>query len=230
MRSIFCTAIVVILCLPLVAFSEREGEKSSSTRPDLMGDIPLEDTTPKKQDVEGQAFKEVEAWGQSLQAAVSAQKGAEAPKALGEGGISYLNSLYLLCTAKRGPCGFILDSMLEADLLTSKQAGSARCPTMNRFWKGWLANEGDRRLQFQVPIARAAELIKFNNSERPRFIKCKETLEAIMADSNAFSGRYGSASAATKSVGALNALVQEVSKSNIDVFAASGMARPGAAE
>jgi hypothetical protein len=225
--AIFIALVVVVWCSSKPLCEEPGGSGSAGRGDLLMGDIPLHDTTDKNRDINHMASIEVEAWGKALLAAVSAPAGGVAPQELGNDGAGYLAALYLLCTSKRGPCGFVLESILEADLLASKQTAAAHCTVMNRFWKVWLANEGDRRLQFKVPIGHAPGLAKFNTSDRPRFVRCKETVEGLLADSKALTQRYGPDSATAKAASSLNAILAEVRKGNIDLFATTGMTPAG---
>jgi hypothetical protein len=217
--AIFFAVAVVAWCAVEASCQESQTGGASGQSDLLMGEIPLQDTTGKKRDASEVASKEVEEWEKALLAAVTTPASSGAIPELGTEGAGYLAALYLLCTEKRGPCGFILESILEADLLASKQTGVARCAVMNRFWKVWIANEGDRRLQFQIPIGHAPELARFNSSVRPRFVRCKETVQAILADSKAFTQRHSADSAAGKAVAALKAILGEVQKGGIDLFA-----------
>lgn len=224
MRGLAFIAVAFISWCSVEASCQESQESSHSGRQDLlMGEIPLSDTSIKSRDVHQVASQDVEVWEKALIAAVTSSAGGAAIPELGADGVGYLAALYLLCTEKRGTCGFILESILEADLLASKQAGVAGCVVMNRFWKVWIANHGDRRLQFKISIGHAPELAKFNSSVRPRFVRCKETVQAALADSKALAQRYGADSAAAKSVTSMSAVLGEMRKGNIDLFATTGV-------
>lgn len=224
MRALAFLVVAFVAWCSVEASCQEPQVSSHSGQKDLvMGEIPLSDTSSKRRDVHQVASQDVEVWERALLAAVTSNAGGAAIPELGSDGVGYLAALYLLCTEKRGSCGFILESILEADLLASKQAGVARCVVMNKFWKVWIANQGDRRLQFKISIGHAPDLAKFNSSVRPRFVRCKETVQAVLADSKALAQRYGADSAVAKSVTSMSAVLGEMRKGNIDLFATTGV-------
>jgi hypothetical protein len=99
-----------------------------------------------------------------------------APGSLPDGAINHLLGVYLYCTVRAGACPFILDAVLEIDIIDSRIAGTAACPTMERFWRAWIRDDMEKRLKYLVRTANLDVTAQFARVERPRYLKCRETV------------------------------------------------------
>jgi len=82
------------------------------------GEIELESTQTKRKSLESRGRQEAAAWLQSLRMSVEG-KGDGSLTELGDAGISYLAAFYFFCSVKLGDCAFVLNSLLEGDVITS---------------------------------------------------------------------------------------------------------------
>lgn len=89
---------------------------------------------------------------------------------------------YLHCSIFEGTCLPVLDFLFETDLVSSKLANKASCPNLQRFWKVWIENDMEKRHQHQVQIGYIKDTEIFNKETRPSYIKCKDTISALIAD------------------------------------------------
>lgn len=159
---------------------------------------------------------DVAAWLASLDK--SFQSGAVRPiDDLSDAGVSYFVSLYFFCAVRVGDCPFILDTVLEGDVIQSKSEGVAACPTMSRFWKTWLAGDFDARTKYSISPAIAEKLDSFNESERPQYVKCKDTVALIVEDRSNFEARYASDGDARQSLDRTRKLLDEIWEKGVDI-------------
>lgn len=195
---------------------------AGEVRPPLAGEVRYSETEAKSKDPRVIGFDKAMAWAESLSKIVSAdEKGA--PSALEGVGVTYLSVLYLHCATQKGSCPFILDAILEADVIASRDGEAARCTTMKSFWKSWLGMQLEDRAKFLVSVAAGLEMATFNSNERPRYVDCKPTVAAILEDHEALAKRYGAGTPASAAVDKLVALLTEVKTERIDVFGATGV-------
>jgi len=89
---------------------------------------------------------------------------------------------------------------------------------MNRFWKRWLAGDFDARAKYRVSAASGAKLAAFNASDRPRYIKCRETVRAIVDASADKKERYAQDGEVQTSIARTQSLLDEIWGKNLDIF------------
>ncbi len=182
------------------------------------GEMALEDTRQRPVPASQRAKASVEKWLDSLDQ--SFRSGAVRPvEGLDDAGVSYMASLYLFCAVRAGGCPFILDTVLESDVILSKGEKAASCPTMSRFWKAWLAGDFDERSRYSIAPATAERLDAFNTAERPRYVRCKDTVALILADRSNFEARYSENGVARQSFEKTRKLLQEIWEKQIDITA-----------
>lgn len=112
--------------------------------------------------------------------------------------IRYITSAYLFCTIRKGSCPMILQTLFETDLVPSVANKESSCPNLSRLWKYWVQSDMERRAELDVPIGVVPKYQQFKKEARPKFIKCKETIDTVREHSPAgpefFSSRYGEGS------------------------------------
>ena len=94
-----------------------------------------------------------------------------------DGAIHYMTGAYLYCTLTKGACPELLDPLFETDLINSRISKQAECPNMLKFWHDWQANDMENRQKFLVRIGNLATTSAFTANVRPRYIKCKESID-----------------------------------------------------
>ncbi len=218
--------ISLIACLGFVGSvasrAVAQESRAVDARPPTSGEIPMEDTTPVKRNLRIAGLHEVSVWADALAQAAS-QSGEVSIASLKTEGVDYLTVLYLFCAKKLGACPFILESVLEADLMSAHRSASPQCETMSHFWKRWIDMDGDKRLEFSVSIGSASTLAQFNASSRQRFVKCQDTVSSVLAQKGDLSSRYGAGTPAAKNTATLKALIHEIEQKHIDVFDSCGL-------
>jgi hypothetical protein len=201
------------------AFAEGESEKGVGVgRPALTGEVAYTDTQSKPPDAQAIGLTQVEAWSGRLQEIVKRDGTGDLP-ALGEAGSNYLPVLYLYCVAKKGPCPFVLDVILEADTVIARGVGEARCPTMSKFWRSWSENSFDERIKFLTSLTDGLAVAEFNTTSRPRYVLCKKTVQAILDNKGEIAGRYGENGSARKGLESFATYLKGIKDANTDIFA-----------
>ncbi len=223
MKRLVCVGAVIIAALwgVVLSCSAQDNKAPVDLRPPTSGEIPIEDTTPTKRDIRAGGLRDVSTWAHALAQAASQSGGMVA--SLKPEGVDYLSVLYLFCAQKLGACPFILESILEADIMSSHHSASGQCAIMSHFWQQWIEMDGDKRLQFLISLGRAPYLAQFNATSRQRFVMCKDTVAPILSQKTALASRYGPGTAAANSTATLKALVEEIERKHIDVFAVCGL-------
>jgi hypothetical protein len=162
------------------------------------------------------------AWGEELEKLVK-EGGKSAPASLEDATISYLSVLYLYCTSNQGVCSFMLDSILEGDLLASRSTGAPACPTMKKFWKAWLSSGLEERAKFNKSIAHGLEVAEFNSTLRPKYIQCGGTVKNLLSEQGELTKRYGPDGTSTKEVANFLRFLKEVESQKIDIYRSTGV-------
>ena len=210
--------IVCSLCIFCALVSDSAAQAGTEKGQDrLSGEIAIEGTEETVTSPQKAAESGAEKWIQSLLAAV---KGGGAVGAVDDPTMTYLNSLYLYCMHKLGTCQFVLDTVLEADVIYSKAQGKAECPTMSRFWKSWLRDEMEKRSKYLVSVGSAPAVAQFNSEIRPKYIKCKDTVAAALGETSSL--RYASGSPTQGALARFSELRTQISSKNIDIFSTIG--------
>ena len=203
--------------------------QSPEQRSAQSGDIQLEDTSKKTKDAPERGRDELNAWFSSLEKSFRSGIVRE-PVQLGDAGVTYLAMFYFYCTTRIGSCPFILDTILESDVIRSQNEKENSCPTMTRFWKAWLAGDFDSRAKYEISAAVAEKMDQFNSTERPRYIKCKDAVADILEDRSNLESRYGESGVASANLNRTRSLLQELWAKGIDVFVGQSRAEDDAAE
>lgn len=211
---------VLVLAGALVAHAQPSAV--TEERPPLAGEVKYSETASKTKDLRVIGYDNVVKWADALSKIASADGKGSMPALEGVSS-SYLAVLYLHCVARNGTCSFILDSILEADVIASRVDDKAKCPSMKSFWKNWLAMELEERGKFLVSVATGLEMASFNSNERPRYVNCRPTVAAILEDKEGLAKRYGTGTPASEVVGRLMALLKEVKEDRVDIFGATGV-------
>jgi hypothetical protein len=186
------------------------------------GEIAIEDTQEERRDPRERIQGHVGAWlGGMTKYATNGGVGDVVP--LGEDDTTYLSVLYLYCLNKFGPCPFILDVILESDVRDSRATGEPACPTMSRFWKTWLASDLEGRSKYLLSIGSGTAVADFNARERSKYIQCKPTIRAVLADPGAQKARYGAEGTVTAAVSKTAKLLEEIKAKEIDIYRAVGL-------
>ena len=204
------------------------GEDSSTTAPTgagsrvVSGEVAYSDPNAKGRNHQLEAQDALETWITQAQ---------EISKRGGEGIIgdldpeiaSYLSVLYFFCTVKEGPCPYVLESILDVEILRARATKQVSCSSMQRFFKGYLKHALDERGKFLYPLTRGLEMANFNEQSRPRFLECKDTVAAILEDKEVMAQRFGEKGQALESLGKLSALVRQVKSNKTDIYVATGL-------
>ena len=141
--------------------------------------------------------------------------------------VRYLSSAYLFCTIRKGSCPMILQALFETDLVPSVAAQESSCPNLTRLWKYWIESDMERRAELDVPIGVVPKYQQFKKEARPKFIKCKQTIETVREHSpkgkEFFSSRYGEGSPQLSQILKTIALLRALEKKKINLFSAQGI-------
>jgi hypothetical protein len=183
----------------------------------LSGEIAIEGTEETVSSPQKLAETGAEKWSQSLLAAIKSGGSVITPD---EPTITYLNSLYLYCMHKLGTCQFVLDAVLEADVVHSRISGKTECPTMSRFWKAWLRDEMEKRSKYLVSVGSAPAVAQFNSEVRPKYIKCKDAVAAGVAEGP--SVRYAQGAPVQLAITRFTEIRNQIISKNIDIFSTIG--------
>lgn len=194
------------------------------------GEIILEDYDNKKVDTYSVNQEEAIRYFKSFEAAIP-QIGSGAsvnmPK-LSDGALLYLTGAYLYCSVNNGVCPFILDAILESDIVASAASGTSGCPSMTQFWKIWLANDMEQRHKYLVKTGHLHTTSDFRAKVRPKYLKCKETVAAELAK-GPLSKRYQSEGNAARAITTTAQYLAGLPEAVPNVFVATG-AQGGAAQ
>jgi hypothetical protein len=188
----------------------------------ISGEFKLETATKQKdpyQTGEDAALSYIE----GLQSSIKSLSGGNISKGkdIEDAGLHFLTTAYLYCSVNNGICAYILDSLLEADVINGRIDKKDTCPTLRRFWKEYIDNDLEGRHKYATKIGFLAETGEFNTKSRPKYIKCADTVkkerEGEMSDSEYFKARYASGAkldAVTKTA----EYIQSLKTKNINVF------------
>ena len=146
--------------------------------------------------------------------------------------IRYLAALYLHCSLAFGTCPSVLDAVLEGDLINSRLKKKADCPVSLRFWKKWIEDDMEQRQSHEVKTGYIAITNDFRLNERPRYIKCGNTIKAEIegpnSDADYFKRRYAQGSKLLVSLEQAHRLAEQMKSAKMkekvpDIFSAHGM-------
>lgn len=204
-----------------------EEDLSYGRMPSQSGEIKLETEGPKRDPYkEGQEaaiefFRKFSGMVPSLAAG-----NAASPGMLSDDSLNYLSGVYLYCAVNAGVCPLILDSILEVDVINSKISGSAACPNLKKLWGHWVKNGLEERHKFMVKTSFINEHSKFISQQRPRYLKCEETIKNLISTkegtSSFFKDRYKPGSPHSKLAGSMLQLLEQVKAKIPNVFTLMG--------
>lgn len=219
----------IVFALFIAATGLSVSGRAEDTPPEraLTGEITLEDTTKAKrnpyqvgQDAAIESFANAETVIAALARGEKASLGT-----LPDSAINHLLGVYLYCTVRAGACPFILDAILELDIIAAGISGQAACPTMERFWKAWIRDDMEKRLKYLVRTANLDITSQFARVERPRYLKCRETVAAELGEGGAtspfFTRRYADINGPRAKVSKLARLLVELKAKVPDTIAAA---------
>lgn len=138
----------------------------------------------------------------------------------------YLNGVYLYCTLKNGACPLILDSVLETDIINSQIEAKAACPQMLLFWREWIDNGLEQRVDYGLGTGFVTKYFEFRSKIRPRYLKCSSSVENALVAGLPFNEfvtkRYAAGSEPRKSILKIVAYLKAIKEQVPDVFIATG--------
>ncbi|MDC0359032.1 hypothetical protein OAO01_09470 [Oligoflexia bacterium] len=220
-------AAIFLLCCVEPAFAQKERDGGSSSR-DLVGSIDLQTTDIKKtsySDIQNNTIS----YFKDIENKLTAPQSIGRQKDLNGRMMKYLAAAYLYCTLKSGACPLVLDGVLEVDLINSKLNNKAACPNMKQFWKAWIGNDMERRLEYRLNIGFLAKTQSFKKHDRPKYLRCEDTLAKLTSgtipNSEFFSRRYASDSPHTNTIKQLRIFLDTIKKRVPNLFAATGTNR-----
>jgi hypothetical protein len=188
-RFIECTQ-VALTAFGIVSFVGLTTSEAQKPPPALVGSIDFEDSTASKdpygvsQDKAVATFEELQSLAQS--------KGNYKTINLSTGTLGYLAGVYLFCSVSKGTCPVVLDALLEVDYLNSLHKGAPDCSVLKGFWKQWIANDMEKRHDYLVNTGYIATTQSFRRDQRPRYIRCEETVASLLKAHPNTSKRYDS--------------------------------------
>jgi hypothetical protein len=179
----------------------------------------LEDTGPKRRSSKAENEQQARAFTASVEQ-YARGGGSGSVATLSDPGAQHLAVLYLYCLQKVGPCPFILDTVLEGDVAAARGTSGTDCQSMSRFWKKWLDNALEQRVKYLLPLGSMTAVASFNAVERPKYVKCKDTVAKLKGSK---SDRYGAEGSTTQAASKTAKLLLDVTDRNIDIYAAVGL-------
>jgi len=186
----------------------------------VSGDIQLESTTETERSPRVVSIEKGAEWLGQMQKAIEA--GGQGPIALPDANaFTFVTTMYLYCTTKLGTCPFILDTVLEGDVINARGSGSPECPIMSQFWRQWLNNDLEQRAKYLLSIGNASALATFNQNQRPKYLRCKDTVANELKQAPAT--RYASSGTVAQSVTRTTRFLTEVRNKQVDVYSATGV-------
>ena len=225
-RAISFLAVVSTWMFCVVAFAEHGADTSQedADKPALSGAVAYADPNRQERNQQLDAQDKLEAWSAQLVTAIK-DGGKGSVSELDSATASYLSVLYLYCTVKQGPCPFVLETVLDSDIIVARSEKSTPCVSMTRFFKGYLSNALDDRAKFLYSLTQGLEMANFNTESRPRFIECKQTVSAILQDKNVMAQRFGEKGTALGTIEAFTTLLKDVKAQKTDIYVATGLTK-----
>jgi hypothetical protein len=217
-------ALALVSSISTTAFAQERPQagKAPGDVKVITGEVAYSNPDGEVKNQQTEALAALDTWGAQLQTIVTTSGEGKTPE-LDQNTVSYLSVLYLFCSVKRGPCPFILETILDSDIAASRADKEVKCALMSRFFKSYLSQSLDERGKFLFSLTEGLEIAKFNTTERPRFVECKETVSAMLADKEVLSQRFGSKGTSVETVATFRALVAEIKDQKVDIMVATGM-------
>lgn len=219
---------------PLLALAEdaalNNQQVPTTGKRSQMGEINIVEQGPKKdpylvvQDAAIVFFAKLEQDIKSLRTGGSASVGVVSDQIL-----NFLTGVYLYCIVNSGSCPYILDAILETDIINARLGKNNACPNMMKFWTQWVRNNMDTRHKYLMKTAHFNVTNDFNKNQRPAFILCEDTVKKAISDSapntDYFKRRYTDGSEPERAPTKLRLLLEKLKEEGIDVFKKTGAIR-----
>ncbi len=209
---------IALACYVLPAFSDAPEGKQQGLISAI--DLKDEDNPNSYKLVQDRTIKKVEELSKQL---VRASEGSTSKFKNFDGyELNYIAASYLHCSIKTGACPFVLQSLLEADLINSAVDQSASCPNLKGFWKRWISSDMEKRMGYELGVGQFSKAQYFNKTTRPMFLNCEDTIKSILektpSTSKLFIERYGESSPQKKSVDKTIKLLKLIQKKVPNIF------------
>ena len=138
--------------------------------------------------------------------------------------IHNLTAVALYCTIKRGACPFLLQAIREVEVINSTLAGRATCPNMVAFWKRWIKNGFEDRVNYNISTGHLKKYIEFKNNQRKEFIHCSKTTAALLKDApdDFLEKRYAKGSPESEAIATTVLYMKGLRDRQINTFVATG--------
>jgi hypothetical protein len=232
--SLFCVLALSVLVLGVLVLGvsgvqAQDEQTANSPGNSQTGEINIDLSAPEKRK-DSYAAHQDEAIGIFKQLAATTSKlatgGSSAVTPPSDEVISYLTAVYLYCAVNSGTCPLVLDAILEADIVNSRSAGKASCPTMKRFWNTWVKNGFEDRHKFMVKTSHINVYSQFNSQTRPKFLRSEETIASILSgiasSDTFFRDRYRAGSPQEKLAAKMASLLEQIKQKVPNLFIAMG--------
>lgn len=166
----FCLFLSLTFCVVVLAYAEQ---------PKLQGDI----------DISIDNSKDLKSWERGQRDIKIALEGllndledgniTDYIPDLGGEALHQLSSAYLFCSQKQGPCVFILDTILELEILRSVKNDDISCQELKYFWKDWLDSNYDKQLKYNLKLGFIDKFNDFNANQIKKYVKCEDTIKDV---------------------------------------------------
>lgn len=171
-------SILSCICLSLTSFLSSSLPRANAQSNVQSGDIAIEELSAQKSSYQTHQDRVIEIF-------TGVRDGLSSPLNIAEitvprDGIIFLNAVYLHCAVARGTCPLVLEALLNLDVLHAAKSGTFECPNLTQFWRSWLENQMEDRHKYMVRTSHIQTTASFNSLERPKYIKCKETVQQIL--------------------------------------------------
>lgn len=141
--------------------------------------------------------------------------------------LNYLSAMYFYCSLQSGECTFLLDGLLENELVMAVQSGDSSCPNMKEFWRRWVGNDMERRMEHEISIGYISRYQQFKKKDRPRYIKCPATVQGLLKASESpatlLSKRYAEGSPALANIEKTLTFITEAAERIPNIFGRIGV-------
>lgn len=222
-------ALLALCCRFEVSIASAEEERESPGSTVQFGALEL-DLEEKKKNPYREAQDAAISYFENLSTQMSQLSAGSSLRAaeISDDVLHHLSGVYLYCAVNSGTCPVVLDAVLEVDVINSRIDGKSACPNMKRFWKRWVKNGLEERHKYMVKTSFINEHTRFNSSERPKYLKCEETVQAVIqgvpSNQTFFRDRYRSGSPQSTLSSRMVELLTKVKEKVPNVFIAMGAA------
>jgi hypothetical protein len=136
--------------------------------------------------------------------------------------IKHIGAVYLYCTIRTGECPFILQALLEADLIHSTYVKEVLCENLKALWGKWVSSDMERRVGHKLGVGQFSKYQNFKKNIRPKYTACKNTIKKIQGEhedsATLFISRYGESSKKVSTVRKTLKLLKAIKKKIPNIF------------